>query len=108
MFILDGVNNHADNGRDGAFFVVGTGATYHGALLAVVGLEGNSSITIPLPGYEKDTVILNVQGMRLKRVDAIEIGGYRYTAAIGELQPGEFFWDVERSIILIKLWLPAI
>jgi hypothetical protein len=105
MFILDGTNNRSEsNSTNGAFFLLGTDKPCHGALLGVVGAEGSSSVQVTLPPYQGDTVVLNVQGLPLRRLDAIEVGGYRYLQATGELQPGEFFWDVGRKIILIKLF----
>jgi hypothetical protein len=104
MFILEGrSSDHQSASTHGAFFLLGTDQPCHGALIATVGIEGDRALTIPLPTYQGDVVTLPTQGLRLRRCDAIEIGGYRYSQATGELKPGQFHWDETQAIILIKL-----
>ncbi len=102
MFVLDGSNNRSDSNFSGAFFVLGTDEPRHGALLGRVGIEGSKSITVPLPHYQGDVVAISVKGMRLRRVDAVEIGGIRYVPTSGELQAGEFFFNSREEVIWIR------
>lgn len=101
MFVLEGSNNRTESQSGGAIFELGTGKPYYGALIAIAGTEGKS-ITIPLPQYSGDTVVINVSSLPLRRVDAIEIAGRRYVQTNGELRSGEFFWDVGREVILVR------
>ncbi len=104
MFILEGSNNETDNSLSSAYFELGTGAKCYGALIAVVGIEGGNAIALPIPTPTTSVVEVSVKGLRIRKLDAIEYMGRRYTRSLAEPQPGEFYWDIEREVLRFAIW----
>ncbi len=105
MFTLEGSNNETNNALSSAHFELGTGKECYGALIAVIGLEGNKSISLPIPTPTTHVIEVSVKGLRIKRLDAIEYMGRRYTRSLGEPQPGEFYWDTEQKTLKLAVFV---
>lgn len=83
-------------GEGAVIAIVKTGALLQGALLAVIGSsQPTQAIALTLPPYEGNTAQIDVGSLEFTSVQAVEIAGIRYTASntLGDLQPGQFFWD---------------
>lgn len=103
VFILEGSNNETDNAISSAHFELGTGEKCYGALIAIVGSEGDKTLTLPAPAPANQVVEVSVKGLRITRLSAIEYMSKRYTRSLGEPQPGEFYWDVERETLKVAI-----
>lgn len=73
------------------------------ALLAIAGLKDNDSITLQLPDFTGDTAEVDVTGLDLGEVDAVEIASLRYVRnATPKLAPGQFFFNPYTQSITLK------
>lgn len=102
MFILEGSNNKTDNALSAAHFELGTGEACYGALIAIVGSEGDKTLTLPAPAPASQ-IEVSVKGLRITRLSAIEYMGRRYTRTLGVPNKGEFYWDTERETLILIL-----
>jgi hypothetical protein len=105
VFTLEGFNNETDNSLSSAHFELGTGKACYGALIAVIGLEGNKSLSFHIPTPTTSVIEVSVKGLRIKRLDAIEYMRRRYTRSLGEPQPGEFYWDTEGKTLKLSVFV---
>ena len=106
MFILDGSNNRSSDTPQslGASFILGTGVEITGAILAIIGTLGSSTITLPTPKPSGGGLFQLDAPMGIKTIEAVMWDGVRYLSTTGELQSGEFYWDTILNIIWIKPW----
>lgn len=102
MFILEGSNNETDNTLSAVHFELGTGENCYGALIAIVGSEGDKALTLPAPA-PANQIEVSVKGLRITRLSAIEYMGRRYTRNLSEPQLGEFYWDTGREVLILTL-----
>ena len=101
MFILEGANNETDNALSAAHFELGTGEECHGAVV-IIGIENASTLTLPVPNTT-GIIEVSVNGLRIRRLDAIEFMGCRYTRSLGEPNAGEFYWNRDRDVLTLRV-----
>jgi hypothetical protein len=101
MFILLGSNNYNTSPVSlGAHIQLVTNHKV-GAHLCTIGTPSTSELTFPTPELQNGLYRMTTPP-GIKAIAYVDLDGYRYVPTTGTLQPGEFFWDKENSILSLK------
>lgn len=75
-----------------------------GGLICTIGYPQPLVATANISAIAGNLATIDVAGLSLRDVAALDISGVRYSAGAdpSNLQPGEFFWDVTNNQIIIR------